>query len=69
VLGDQRSGRNIEAPEALIRQIVREEASSQMGEVSIRFEGTLGALVRELKPVIDRENSRVGRSLIAGGIA
>src|SRR5690606_11047348 len=26
MLGDQRSGRNLEAPEALIRQIVREEA-------------------------------------------
>lgn len=29
VLGDQRSGRNLEAPEDLIRQIVREEAGGQ----------------------------------------
>lgn len=65
VMGDQRSGRNLEAPEALIRQIVREEAGGS--DIRISFEGTLGALIRELKPHIDRENIRVGRSLVAGG--
>lgn len=33
VLGDQRSGNNIEAPEALIRQIVREEAGGMNTEL------------------------------------
>ena len=30
VLGDQKRGRNVEAPEDLIRQIVREEAGSEL---------------------------------------
>ncbi|MBK8467728.1 MAG: hypothetical protein IPL32_18090 [Chloracidobacterium sp.] len=67
ILGDQRSGRNIEAPESLIRQIVREE--SQGGgsqEITIRFEGSLAALIRELKPYIDQESNRKGASLLKG---
>lgn len=68
ILGDQRAGRNLEAPEALIRQIVREETQGLgSGEIAIRFEGSLGQLVRTLKPVIDRENRRVGSSLIDKG--
>lgn len=68
VLGDQRSGRNIEAPEGLIRQIVREETGKMQADISIRFEGSLASLVRELKPVIDRENVRVGGSLVKGNV-
>ena len=69
ILGDQKSGTNIEAPEALIRQIVREE-SRQTGQqnISISFGGTLGELVRLLKPQIDKENTRIGSSLISGGV-
>lgn len=67
VLGDQRSGRNIEAPEELIRQIVREESGNQRSqEITIRFAGDLAGLVRELKPYIDKENRRIGGSLIVG---
>ncbi len=68
VLGDQRSGRNIETPEALMRQIVREELEGLQGgqEVTINFAGSLGALVRELKPYIDKENVRVGQSMVQG---
>lgn len=71
VLGDQRTGKNIEAPENLIRQIVREETAG-MGsgqEITINFGGSLGALVRELKPYIDKENVRIGRSLLKGANA
>jgi phage-related protein len=68
VLGDQRGGRNIEAPESLIRQIVREETGKMQADISIRFEGSLASLVRELKPVIDRENIRVGASLVKGAV-
>jgi hypothetical protein len=69
LLGDQRSGRNIEAPEALIRQIIQEETSGMQTDVHVSFEGTLGALVRELQPHIARETRRVGRSLVSGGVA
>jgi phage-related protein len=66
ILGDQRSGRNLETPEALLRQIVREESGGGAQEITIRFEGTLSELVRQLKPHIDRENKRVGGALIKG---
>ncbi len=69
VLGDQRSGRNLEAPEGLIRQIIQEEIGSIDTNVTIEFGGSLGALVRELKPYIDKENTRVGRSLVKGALA
>lgn len=69
ILGDQKSGRNLEAPEGLIRQIVREESGGgRGGEITIKFEGTLAGLVRELKPYIDKENVRIGGNLITGGI-
>ena len=70
VLGDQKSGRNIEAPESLLRQIVREEAGNRQGqEITINFAGDLGSLIRVLKPYIDKENKRVGTSLVAGRVA
>ena len=65
VLGDQRYGRNLEAPESLIRQIVREESGG--GDIVIRFEGSMAQFVRELRPVIERENRRVGTALVQGG--
>ena len=68
VLGDQRSGRNIEAPEGLIRQIINEEMGKVQAEITIGFSGNLAALVRELKPHIDRENVRVGGTLIRSGV-
>ena len=42
VLGDQRRGNNIETPEALMRQVVREEAGAMVAE-AIRQIGTMGA--------------------------
>lgn len=68
VLGDQKSGRNIEAPESLIRQIINEEIGNIKAEVEISFTGSLAALVRDLKPHIDRENVRIGSSLIRSGV-
>jgi hypothetical protein len=41
--------------------------AGQNQEIVIRFEGSLAALVRELKPVIDAENARIGGSLIRSG--
>ena len=69
VVGDQRSGTNIEAPEALIRQIVREETGGMGNQnITITFGGTMGELVRQLKPHIERENSRVGNTMLAQAV-
>ena len=66
ILGDQKSGTNIEAPESLIRQIIQEEMGTQ--EHTFKFTGTMGALVRAMKPEIDKENTRIGTSLVKGSI-
>lgn len=68
MLGDQKSGRNLEAPENLIRQIIREEMGTVQSEVTINFSGSLAGLVRELKPYIDKENVRIGGSLVKSGV-
>ena len=65
MLGDQRSGNNIEAPESLIRQIVREESGG--GDIIINAKGTMGQLIRMLKLEIDRENNRKGATFTPGG--
>ncbi|MEG1207506.1 MAG: hypothetical protein RSD07_07150 [Angelakisella sp.] len=65
ILGDQRAGRNLEAPEGLIRDIVREESSER--EIVIRFEGSMAQLARVLAPALEQENSRQGTRLILGG--
>jgi hypothetical protein len=69
ILGDQKSGNNLEAPESLLRQIVREESGGSGQNVTITFEGSLSELARVLKPHIDYENSRVGGSLLKGSAA
>ena len=66
VLGDQRYGMNLEAPEGLIRKIVREESGGG-GSTVIRFSGSLAQLARVLKPEIEREGVRAGTPL-AGGV-
>lgn len=66
VLGDQRSGKNIETPEGLLRQIIQEELGKIEADIKIEFGGSLGALVRELKPIIDKETVRIGKSLVQG---
>lgn len=65
ILGDQKQGKNIEAPESLIRKIVREEMGGN--EVNINFSGNLAALGRLLKVEIDRENRRLGKSIAIRG--
>lgn len=58
VLGDQKHGRNLEAPEDLIRQIVREETQGTEIDVNVNFGGTMGQLVRLLYPEIKKEQRR-----------
>ena len=71
VLGDQKSGRNLEAPEGLIRQILREELAglqSGGGDITIEFTGSLAQLARVLNPVITKEQKRIGKTLQTGGV-
>lgn len=64
VLGDQSSGRNLEAPESLIRQIVREETGT--GDVYIQAGGDMGQLVRLLKFELKKADRLAGTSLVNG---
>ena len=66
MLGDQKHGNNIEAPEALIRQIVREESGG--GNIVVNARGTMGQLIRLLKLEIEREDNRNGGSFATGGV-
>ena len=69
VLGDQRGGKNIEAPAAMFEEMLQRAVQSSGGQnITIRFEGTMGELVRQLKPHIDRENVRVGNSLAKSSV-
>ena len=68
MVGDQKNGTNVEAPLETIKQALAEVMNMRGGDgdVVIRFEGDLAQLGRVLKPVIDRENKRVGPSLAGG---
>jgi hypothetical protein len=66
VLGDQKSGKNIEAPADLIRQIIREEIGGLGGETIIPITLTLdGETVYRNQ---QRVGKRHGKNLIASGI-
>lgn len=68
ILGDQKSGRNIEAPESLIRQIVREETAGQGEQTfTVVATGPMGPLIRMLNLEIKKDDNRLGGSLISGG--
>lgn len=61
MLGDQPAGQtNIETPEKLLRQIVREELSTMNSgtDVTINFEGSMSQLARILQPHIEVANKR-----------
>ena len=63
VLGDQKSGNNIEAPEDLIRKIVREETANMGGgDITINFTGDLAQLARILYPEIHRQDRNTARA-------
>lgn len=52
--------------------ILADKLSDRVGtnneqEITIRFEGTIGQFVRELKPYIETENKRAGSRIITGG--
>lgn len=58
VLGDQKNGRNLEAPENLIRQIVREETANNKQNFIVEARGSLAPLIRYLNLQITEENNR-----------
>lgn len=62
VVGDQKNGTNVEAPLETIKQAVSEVMGR--GDVVIRFTGDLAQLGRVLRPVIAKENLRVGGTMI-----
>ena len=66
VLGDQKSGTNIEAPLATIEQAVANVLSRQGNgqKITIEFTGDLAAPARVLNPHIKNENNRIGGSLV-----
>lgn len=67
VLGDQRSGTNIEAPLETIKQALAEVLAQQGGgDINIKFTGDLAQLARVLQPVIEREQHRRGTRLVKG---
>ena len=67
LLGDQTRGINLETPEGLLRDIVREETPQQPIQINITGEGDLNALVRMLKFKLEEENNRIGTALVLGG--
>ena len=69
MLGDQRTGTNVEAPLSTIQEaLANVMAEYGGGDVTINFTGDLAQLGRVLKPVIDRENKRRGGTLAKGTI-
>jgi hypothetical protein len=56
MVGDQKSGTNIEAPLETIQQAVAEVVGNQT--ININFKGTMGQLIRVLQPEIEREQRR-----------
>lgn len=63
VLGDQTHGRNLEAPEGLLRQIVREEGGGLNGTLTIR---PAPGLTRYLSYELKLEEARAGKPLVEG---
>lgn len=63
-LGDQKSGYNIEAPESLIRRIVREESGGSGGNQTIIMEVDGQQFAKIVYKYGNRESRRIGVSLV-----
>ena len=70
VLGDQRSGTNVEAPLGVIEQALENVFARHGGsagggtQVTVNFTGSLAQLARILQPEIKVEQARLGPSLV-----
>lgn len=69
VLGDQRSGRNIEAPEGLIRQIVREELQGLSGSEDLNITMPVYLDNEKIFEGQKKVQRRRGKSLVKGAFA
>jgi len=69
ILGDQRSGRNIEAPENLIRQIMREEMRGMSASEPTTIHNILKLDGKVVFESMNRESVRRGNSLLSRGAA
>lgn len=69
ILGDQRSGTNIEAPESLIRNIVADEIGkiNFQPQVNVIASGDNAGFVRWVKFEVEQENHRIGPAFATGG--
>ena len=67
VLGDQRNGRNLEAPEDLIRQIVREEAGNSVPQTIINKIYLDKREIAQAIKEVNEEESRASRGFLGGG--
>ena len=70
VLGDQRSGNNIEAPEGLIRQIMRDELAGltdrQRTEVVVSLKGEMAKFFQAFVKKKKKERDKTGKDPILG---
>lgn len=67
VLGDQKSGTNIEAPLSTIEQAVENVLRRNGGgEMTLVLDGDLAVLARVLRPYMLKEERRVGVNLVTG---
>ena len=67
VLGDQKRGTNLEAPESLIRQILQEElANIPNPNVTVVARGNAAGLIRYLKFEIEQVDRQMGKNLVEG---
>lgn len=64
VLGDQKSGNNIEAPESLIRRIVREETAGGNGDVTVILEMDKVQFGKAVFKLNKEESRRIGTRLV-----
>lgn len=73
IVGDQKHGTNVETPLGVIQDALRAVMAEQDGgvetSVKVRFEGSMSALARYLRPYIEADSRRVGKTAsVAKGV-
>lgn len=73
IVGDQKHGTNVETPLGVIQDALRAVMAEQDGgvetNVEVRFEGSMSALARYLRPYIEADSRRVGKTAsVAKGV-
>lgn len=65
------SQKEVVAPEPMLRQLIGEELAKAISNqtITINFTGTGAEIARILKPLIDKENTRIGGSLVTGTVS